>query len=179
MDAAPNAAGRGKELSPNAFPPPFSLLSGMDFGAVARWADSITMKLYTMHWPLIVYFYASEILEHNSGLDEAVVVQAMSALADIEDDGRGNSLEDYRYPPPDQSHRAGEEAQRRKIREAMEAIGGQADLLPAVHGYGPPEDFTRRLRVAWEAGTPGIWVNRYCYLGPAKLDAIGALGNGA
>ena len=46
----------GKELSPNAFPPPLSLLSGMDFGAVAQYADSINMKLYTMHWPQMVLF---------------------------------------------------------------------------------------------------------------------------
>ena len=179
MDGALGGAGREKELSPNAFPPPFSLLSGMDFGRVARWADSINMKLYTMHWPLIVYFYASELLEHNANLDESITVQALAALADIEDDGRGRSLSDYRYPPPDQPHRAGDEAQRRKIRQAVAATEGRADLLPVVHGYGPLGDFTRRLKVAWEAGTPGIWVNRYCYLGPAKLDAIKALGNTA
>jgi len=177
MDGALDGAGRHKELSPNAFPPPFSLLSGMDFGAVARWADSINMKLYTMHWPLIVYFYASEILEHNEALDEAVTVQALAGLADIEDGDRGSSLHDYRYPPPDQPHRAGDEAQRRMIRRAMAATDGRADLLAVVHGYGPLGDFTRRLKLAWEAGTPGIWVNRYCYLGPAKLDAIRALGN--
>jgi len=135
------------------------------------------MKLYTMHWPLIVYFYASEILEHNAGLSETVTVRALAGLADIEDDGRGCSLDDYRYPPPGQPHRAGDEAQRRKIRQAMAATAGRADLLPVVHGYGPPADFSRRLRVAWEAGTPGIWVNRYCYLGPGKLDAIKMLGN--
>ena len=177
MDDAPHGVGRGKELSPNAFPPPFSLLSGMDFGKVARWADSINMKLYTMHWPLIVRFYASELLEHNTALDEATAVRTLAGLADIEDDDRGASLHDYRYPAPDEPHRAGDEAQRRKIRQAAAATGGKADLLPVAHGYGPPGDFTRRLKVAWEAETPGIWINRYCYLGPAKLDAIKALGN--
>jgi len=178
MDDAPNSVGRGKELSPNAFPPPFSMLSGMDFAAVARYADSINMKLYTMHWPLIVYFYASEILERNEGLDETLVVRAVASMFDIEDGEPGRSLDDYRYPPPDQPHRAGDEAQHRKIREAVAAVDGRANLLPVAHGYGPLDDFTRRLRIVWDAGTPGIWVNRYCYLGSAKLDAIKALGNG-
>ena len=72
---------KGKDLSPNAFPPPLSLLSGMNFSDVARYADSINMKLYTMHWPQIVYFYAEELLANNDQpLDEDMLVTALSKL---------------------------------------------------------------------------------------------------
>ena len=175
MDSVPGAA--SKELSPNAFPPPLSLLSGMDFGAVSEHADSINMKLYTMHWPQMVHFYAEELIAHNAGpLDEAMLITALSNLFDFEDGRRGTTLEDYLYPPPDKPHRAGQQAQLRKIRQAQLEVGDRADLYPVVHGYGPLDDFESRLHTAWDAGTAGIWINRYCYLGDEKIAAIGRLG---
>jgi hypothetical protein len=180
MDAVPGGIGKGKELAPNAFPPPLSLLSGMDFGEVAEYADSICTKLYTMHWPVMVRFYAEEILEHNShDLDHGLLVRALSMIFDFEDSDHGATLDDYQYPAPDETHRAGSDAQIRKIGQAVAAAGGKADIHPGVHGYGPLEDFTNRLNLAWGADCPGIWVNRYCYLGPQKLEAMKQLGNGS
>lgn len=176
MDSAPGGVGRGKELSPNAFPPPLSLLSGMDFGAVSEYADSINMKLYTMHWPQMVHFYAEELIANNDEpLDEGTLITALSNVFDFEDGRLGTRLDDYRYPPPDKPHRAGQQAQLRKIRQAQVEVGDRADLFPVVHGYGPLNDFESRLHVAWDAGTAGIWINRYCYLGEAKIAAIGRL----
>lgn len=168
-----------KKLSPNAFPPPLSLLSGMDFAAVAEHADSINMKLYTMHWPLMVFFYAQELLERNPSLNERVLVRAISTVFDFEDSDQGTKLSDYFYPRPHVRHRAGVRAQARKIRQASAAIAGRAELYPVVHGYGPDPDFERRLRVGWHAGTAGIWINRYAYLSRQKIAAIAALGNRA
>ena len=136
------------------------------------------MKLYTMHWSQMVHFYAEELMEHNDQpLDEQRLITALSNLFDFEDGKRGTKLEDYLYPPPDVAHRAGQQAQLRKIRQAEVETGGKADLYPVVHGYGPLDDFDARLHVAWDAETAGIWINRYCYLGPDKIAAVGRLGN--
>jgi hypothetical protein len=43
------AAGKGRELMPNAFPPPFTLASGLDFGRAARHSSALSVKLYTKH----------------------------------------------------------------------------------------------------------------------------------
>lgn len=173
---AMDSVNAGKELSPNAFPPPLSLLSGMDFGAVSEHADSINMKLYTMHWPQMVHFYAEELIAHNEHpLDEKTLLIALSNLFDFEDGRRGEKLEDYLYPPPDMPHRAGQQAQLRKIKQASLEAGDKTDLYPVVHGYGPINDFEARLHLAWHAGTPGIWINRYCYLGEKKIEAISRL----
>ena len=162
-----------KDLSPNAFPPPLSLLSAMNFNDVSEYADSINMKIYTMHWPQMIRFYAEELLANNDQpLDEALLVKAISNLFDFEDGDTGTSLDDYRYPPPEATHRAGLQAQLRKIRQAQSETGDRAKLYPTVHGYGPAVDFEARLRLAWDAGTPGIWINRYCYLGEEKIRAI-------
>ncbi|MBI4306616.1 MAG: hypothetical protein HY678_09900 [Chloroflexi bacterium] len=177
--ATDQSRGRGRraKLSPNAFPPPLSLLSGMDYAGVAEYVDSVNMKLYTMHWPLMVYFYAQELLERNSSLNERVLIRALSNLFDFEDSDLGDRLSDYFYPRPHVPHRAGVRAQARKIRQASSALAGRADLFPVVHGYGPDTDFEKRLRVAWHAGTRGIWVNRYAYLSEEKIGIIAALGN--
>ena len=171
-----DSVSQGKDLSPNAFPPPLSLLSGMNFSDVSEHADSINMKIYTMHWPQMIRFYAEELLAHNDvPLDEALLVTAISNLFEFEDGDTGTSLEDYRYPSPVDPHRAGLKAQSRKIRQAQSEVGDRANLYPTVHGYGPSKDFEERLRLAWDAGTPGIWINRYCYLGEEKIRAIGRL----
>lgn len=114
----------------------------------------------------MVRFYAEELLEHNDQpLDEGLLVTALSNLFDFEDGDTGTSLDDYRYPAPDVPHRAGQQAQLRKIKQAHAETGSRANLYPTVHGYGPLNDFETRLQLAWDAGTPGIWINRYCYLG--------------
>jgi hypothetical protein len=149
----------------------------MDFDAVSDYADSINMKLYTMHWPQMVHFYAEELIAHNDQpLNETALITAISNLFDFEDGRRGTTLDDYLYPPPNRPHRAGPQAQLRKIKQAQSETEGRANLYPVVHGYGPLDDFENRLHVAWDSGAPGIWVNRYCYLGEDKIAAIGRLG---
>ena len=48
-------------------------------------------------------------------------------------------------------------------------------ITPIVHGYGPLEDFERRLQLVATSKADGVWINRYGYLGDDKLDAIGEI----
>lgn len=52
------AGGPEKELSANAFMTPLTTLTGLDFYAAAEHCASIAPKLYTMHWSLIIKFWA-------------------------------------------------------------------------------------------------------------------------
>jgi hypothetical protein len=168
------AGGKEKELMPNAFPPPFSFASGMDFARAARHSAGISVKLYTMHWPMMLRFYGDALREANPSIDERLLVRALAAWFDIADDGGFERLADYRYPEPEEPHPAGPRAQARKIREAQ-AAAGTVPVLALAHGYGPVADFRNRLRVAYEAAGQRVWVNRYGYLSDAKLDAMGAI----
>jgi hypothetical protein len=85
---------------------------------------------------------------------------------------------DYSYPGPDTPHPVGREAQARKIRQAQ-IDAGSTPVYALVHGYGPLADFRNRLRVAWEASSGRIWINRYGYLSDAKIDAIGEVTSAA
>lgn len=170
--AIDEAGGKKIELMPNAFPPPWSLVSGMDFARVAPYATAISVKLYTMHWPVMLSFYGDAISRANPGLDDRLLTRALVSWLDIADDAGLPALRDYRYPEPDEAHPVGNNAQARKIVEAQQAAG-KTPVLTLAHGYGPPADYRRRLDVAWQASQHGVWINRYGYLSDEKLAITG------
>ncbi|MCB1020935.1 MAG: hypothetical protein KDC27_13465 [Acidobacteria bacterium] len=163
------------EMLPNAFPPPWTIPSGMDFRRVARFSSAISCKLYTMHWPMMLRFYGDQIAAANPGLDNRLLTKFLVRALDIADDTGFDRLEDYSYPDPDTPHPVGDEAMARKIRQAQ-ADAGETPVYVLAHGYGPLADFRRRLEVAKRAGKYGYWVNRYAYLHDDKLEAIREVG---
>jgi hypothetical protein len=175
LDAA-TPSGRRYELVPNAFSPPLTLASGFDFLRMSPYCDGASVKLYTMHWPMILNFWARELLDANPKLkNQENLVRMLVALFDIPPDS-GTAIEptlaNYRYPEPDEAHPVGSEALRRKLRQAKSEAAGAMRVYALAHGYGPVDDFRRRLAVAWESAD-GVWINRYAYLSDAKLKAIG------
>ncbi|MEZ5393917.1 MAG: hypothetical protein R2724_13920 [Bryobacterales bacterium] len=88
------------EMLPNAFPPPWTIPSGMDFRRVARFSSAISCKLYTMHWPMMLRFYGDQIAAANPGLDNRLLTKFLVRALDIADDTGFDRLEDYSYPDP-------------------------------------------------------------------------------
>jgi hypothetical protein len=166
----------GVKLVPITFPPPISALTGADFEAYSASADATMIKFFTMHWPLIVTYWTEAITRANPSLDSGLVARTVSAGFDMEDDPPAD-LSAYSYPGPNDAHRAGTEAQARKIRVATGLANGMP-ILPSVHAYGPLDDVERRWRVAWETGESGMWVNRYGYLSDEKLQLLGRVAGG-
>ncbi len=166
----------GKRLMSHAFMPPWTLLTGLDFAGVARHSDAVSPKLYTMHWAQMVTFWGQELLARRPGLDERLLVRALISLLDMYDgtdeDPGGESLEEYRYPEPDEPHPVSDSAQKRKIAQATAAVGEHSVVYPLVHGYGPDDDFHRRLKIVADSPATGVWINRYGYLGEPKLRSI-------
>jgi hypothetical protein len=166
------ASPRKIDLAPSAFPPPWSLASGFDFRRAANCCDAVAVKLYGMHWAMMLRFYGQQLLAANSRVSEPALVRALVALLDIADDAGLATLDDYHYPEPDEPHPMGREAQIRKIRQAQQQAG-DCPIHVLAHGYGPADDFRRRIRAAIDAGPHGFWVNRYGYLSDEKLEIIG------
>lgn len=150
----------------HAFPPPWSSLSGMDFARVADVADDIAVKLYTMHWPMMLQNYRRHFTD--AGMPEN---RATEELLELFDTGGGST---FHYPEPDEAHPASAEAQTRKIDAARTAIAGQAKILPSAHAYGPTDDVLRRVTIAAAAGDGQAWINRYGYLSDDKLAGLGS-----
>ena len=173
-EALTAAGGAAKQLVPNAFPPPFSFSSGMDYRLAAPHCDGFSVKLYTMHWPMIVRFYGDALKQANPGISDALLVRKLVRILGIADDNGLPRLSDYNYPGPDTPHRAGRAAQRGRIQAAQQAAG-KTPVYALAHGYGPLEDFRQRLDVAYRASRRRVWINRYGYLTEAKIDAIGSV----
>jgi len=164
------------ELAPTAFPPPWSTISGMDFSQNATVCDSLCVKLYGMHWAMMLGFYGEQLLANNPNLKESPLVRALACVFDIADDNPRETLADYHYPEPDEPHPIGASAQTRKIQMAQK-MAGDTPIVALAHGYGPLDDFAKRIKIAHDASDHGFWVNRYGYLSDEKLDVIGARGN--
>lgn len=173
------AGGPGLELSANAYMPNYTDLTGFDFPKAAEVCQAISPKLYTMHWSQMVEFWGREILDSNPHLEERMLVDALCNLMGIHTPEEGNrrkfELSDYGYPAPDQPHPVSSEVQSQKIAEVCGRANGRALVTPLVHGYGPPEDFKRRLKLVAESQADGVWINRYGYLSDEKLDIISDL----
>jgi hypothetical protein len=161
----------GKKSILHAFPPPFSDLTGFDFSENAKHADAIGMKLYTMHLPMILRNYGTQLLEWNPALDEARLTAFLNRWLDLGDESLG-SLNAYAYPPPEQAHQITGDAQIRKIRRAAEQAPNTHVM---THTYGPVNDFAKRLRLAIDSSPDGIWLNRYAYLDDEKYEVLRAV----
>jgi hypothetical protein len=165
------AAGRHVELLAHAFPPPFSVISGMDFATSGQHCQGFCVKLYTLHWPMIVRFWGDVLHKANPNLSERVLVRALVKWLDIADDEGLPRLQDYHYPEPNEAQPVGLEAQARKLRQAR-AEAGATPVYALAHGYGRLDEFRRRLQVAWQASGGRVWINRYGYLSDEKLKII-------
>jgi hypothetical protein len=173
--AALNDAGASdKALVLRIFPPPLTYLSGIDIPAMAAHCQGFAVKLFTMHWPMIVRGWADAIGRANPKLagDARLADHLARRFGFIDHDDPPREYAAWRYPEPEEAHPVGVHAQERKIRSAC----AQAKSVSAMaHGYGPEWDFRLRYAAAWRASGGHVWVNRYGYLADAKLDAIGAI----
>ena len=173
-----DAGAHSVALAPNAFPPPFSLLTGLPFADLHQIAPWVAVKLYTMHWLQIVRFWMDDILVNTPGLDPALLAETLLLFFDVGDTlARPLDADSVRYPEPDEPHPVDDAAQRRKITQAR--LESTVPVAPIVHGYGPDDDFSRRFRTAVAAAMGRVdggcvWVNRYGYLSDAKLGTIGS-----
>ena len=159
------------------FPPPWTALSGIDFARLAPHCQGFTVKLFTMHWPMMVRMWGDALAAAQSGAGarpRAAPGGGARCSTCATRTIAPHALADWRYPEPDEPHPVGAAAQARKI-AAARAAAGAAPVAAMAHGYGPVDDFAARYATAWAASGGNVWVNRYGYLADAKLDAIGAI----
>lgn len=165
---------KSMELVPNAFPPPLSLASGMDFARVAPMVQGFSVKLYTMHWPMILRFWSEALIKANPQVSQERLTRAVEDFLELSGMPGTRRLADYRYPEPEEAHPVSDAAMGDKIRLAREEAGA-TPVYALAHGYGTLRDFERRLRVAHESSGRRVWINRYGYLSDSKLDVVGSL----
>ena len=124
-----------------------------------------------MHWGMMVRFYADQLGAANPELDPDRLLAAIIRMLDVTDPSEPLDPALWHYPEPDQPHPGSHRAQLRKI-ETAQAAAGAVPVYTLAHGYGPLEDFRKRLPVARDASSHGVWFNRYGYLSDEKLAAM-------
>lgn len=157
-----------------AFPPPLNALSGLDFARIDGVPDEVAVKHYTMHWPMIEAGYVRRLAE-LTGAPAPALFQMLHDWLGL--NGNGYSLDDLRYPGPEEPHPADDEALHRTVTEATAGLR-RSRLSVIAHGYGPVADVERRFRAAL-GSCPHVHINRYGYLSAEKLDRLGAAGREA
>ena len=163
---------QGKRAFMQGFPPPWNTLSGFDLGRVAPLCDAIGVKLYTMHWPMIERNYVEELVRRGMGTWPEVARAVRAALGTTATVPA--TVDDLRYPEPDEPHPADSGAIIAKV-EAARAQAGKTEFWAMGHGYGPCADMLRRLHAAGRGSGGNVYLNRYGYLSDEKLQAIGKI----
>jgi hypothetical protein len=167
LDGVP---GPRRALELQAFPPPFSTISGFPIDALTGLADRVGIKLYTMHWPMIARYWARDLAGAASPDRLDALTAAIALRFGFTDDlGEGARL---RYPEPHEAHPVGVRAQQAKLAAARD-LAAPVPVIAFVHAYGPLPDVLARYELARATGLP-LWINRYGYLSDAKLAALAA-----
>ena len=148
------------------------MLSGFSYASAAKFVQGIGVKLYTMHWPMILSDWG-QALSGNEVSEEALS-EALVTLLDLGQQAP-DELEGFKYPEPDQPHPASSDTIARKISLAQQQVSGDCPVYAFTHSYGPLADVERRAKACWEASNGQMWVNRYAYLSDEKITALGNL----
>lgn len=163
----------GKEIVLRSFPPPWTDISGFSFRQMAQTADAICVKLFTMHWPMMVNSWGARMRRDNPEIGSHLAVcRVLARIFGLSGapEKFGESIAEY--PNPETAHPIDADAVRSKLESAAQA-GMPTPVFAMAHGYGPTDDFRDRLRSAWIATGRKVWINRYGYLSDEKLDATG------
>lgn len=175
LRAVLDAAGcQSVPLEVNGFAPPWSLITGMDYGAVGQVASATRCKLFTFHWPLITRWWSETLLAWNPALDEAAVLNAVTAALDLPAPiaKQPLRLDDFHMPAPAESHPITPDALTRKLNQAVALAGAGAPCQAYVHSYRPAHEFAATLAAASASDAHGCWIQRYGYLSDEKLTIL-------
>lgn len=168
------AGGGNVALEVNGFAPPWSAITGMDYGAIGAVAQATRCKLFTFHWPMIARWWSESLLAWNPGLDETAVLRAVTAALDLPAPAgeQRRALGDYGMPRPDQPHPITMAALTRKLAQAVALAGTGAPCQAYLHSYRPAGEFAAVLDAARVSAAQGCWVQRYSYLSDEKLAVL-------
>jgi hypothetical protein len=167
------AVGEGKELFPSAFPPPWNRLSGFNYSQASEIVDAISCKYYTMHWPMMLRNYADSLTEKNANLSKSLLAACLAKAFDAYSPIPASS-DDFEYPQPEENHQVDLESLAKR-QTTVQNLVGDTPVWALGHAYGPVEDFRKRAEAVLAASKNRLWINRYAYLGDAKLEALGSL----
>jgi hypothetical protein len=166
LRAEVDAASDGRvALCLQGFPPPWHQLSGFDPKALSTIAHELSVKFYTMHWPMIGANYVKQAAP-LLGVSEAEATGWFRSTFLQESAPNSTPLS---YPDPDTPHGIGSRAIAAKMQNITT---GGIYVAGIAHSYGPIPDVVARFSALYRAANGRVDINRYAYLSEAKCAAL-------
>lgn len=164
----------GLEVGANGFAPPWSAITGADFGKLTAVLGVARCKLFTFHWPMMTRWLGEWLLDRNPGITPGLALEAAKAVYQVPTPEGEHRLvlEEYNVPKPDEPHPIAMESLTAKLREAKAQTLPSSRLEAYIHSYRPLDEFERLLEATDAGGTDGMWIQRYGYLSDDKLDVL-------
>ncbi|WDR05224.1 hypothetical protein PSQ90_13115 [Devosia rhodophyticola] len=162
------ASGGTKKMILQGFPTPWDQLSGFAVKPLSQHAHGLAVKFYTMHWPMMLRNYGDRLVSAMPEQD-AAIAQSLSRLF-LSHSPAYASIGDFRYPEPGQRHGISAATIAAKF-TPMQKVA-TVPIAGIAHAYGPIPDVVERFKAIWNASGRHVEINRYCYMGNAKIDAL-------
>ena len=164
----------GAELQVGArgWPPPWNLVSGMDYGALTDVVLAAMPKLFFFDYAAVPRWYGETLRSWNAGLDESALLDAMVDWLDLPDERSPRQFADYQIPAPDAAHPVGVDAYRRRVQDVLDRVMGRVPVRPIAHAYLPEPQWRETVDMLRDTAVDGIWVHMYAYLSDAKLAVL-------
>lgn len=159
-------------LSARGWISPWNLSSGMDYGQLATVCDAVLPKLFTFDHAVLPRWIGQTLLQWNPALDEAQILDVVTAWLNLPDDISPRSFAHYHIPAPDEPHPARLASYRVRLNETVAQVAGRARCYPIAHPYIPDAQWKRMLALIRDSAVDGMWVNFYSYLTASKLETL-------
>ena len=159
-------------LTARGWPPPWNLVSGMDYRSLARICEAVAPKLFTFDFAALPRWYGTALKRWNPGLDEAEILDALVEVMALPDAFAERTFPRYQIPAPDELHPTDPIEYVDRIQEVFDQVGGHAACYPIVHAYLPEPQWKRMVAIARDGPADGIWVQMYGYLSDRKLEIL-------
>lgn len=171
-DLIAGAAGATVELSARGWPPPWNLVSGLDYRDVSSVCSAVTPKLFLFDYHALPRWYGEQLMAWNPSLGERAAMEALERWLELPlADGR-RPLSEYRIPAPDEPHPFGPDHYLRRVERIARQLAGESRLYPFAHAYLSDEQWCEMLMMLREGPVDGIWVQMYGYLSDRKIDVL-------
>lgn len=159
-------------LTARGWPPPWNLVSGMNYRSLAGICEAAAPKLFTFDFAALPRWYGTALKRWNPDLEEAEILDALVEVMALPDAIAERTFARYQIPAPEELHHTDPVEHAGRIQQVIDQVGGRVPCYPIIHAYLPEPQWKRMVAVGRDGPADGIWVQMYGYLSDRKLEIM-------